>query len=141
MTAQISESIIYEGENRSLLSCPLSDFFSLSDTPSPFQMNCTALWRGYLGSWEIIQGRLYLIEIKAGFDDDNQTTLKDIFPGFSDRVFAHWYTGELRIPDGEQIQYEHNGFGSQYESDILIQIKQGAVESVTIKNNIQGNLL
>lgn len=141
MTAQISESIIYEGENRSLLSCPLSDFFSLSDTPSPFQMNCTALWRGYLGSWEIIQGRLYLIEIKAGFDDDNQTTLKDIFPGFSDRVFAHWYTGELRIPDGEQIQYEHNGFGSQYESDILIQIKQGAVESVAIKNNIQGNLL
>lgn len=141
MTAQISESIIYEGENKSLLSCPLSDFFSLSDTPSPFHMNCTALWRGYLGSWEIKQERLYLIEVKAGFDDDNPTTLQDIFPGFSDRVFAHWYTGELRIPDGEQIQYQHMGFGSQYERDILIQIKQGIVESMTIKDNMPSGSL
>jgi len=141
MTAQISESITYEGKNRSLLSCPLSDFFSLSNTPSPFQMNCTALWRGYLGSWEIKQERLYLVEVKPGFDDDNQTTLADIFPGFPGRVFAHWYTGELRIPDGEQIQYEHNGFGSQYERDILIQIKQGVVESITIKDNMPSGSL
>jgi hypothetical protein len=137
MTAQISESIIYDGENKSLLSCPLGDFFSLSGTPSPFHMNCTALWRGYLGRWEIKQERLYLIEVKASFDDDNTTTLQDIFPGFSDRVFAHWYTGELRIPDGEQIQYLHMGFGSQYERDILIQIKQGVVDGITIKDNMQ----
>lgn len=66
-------------------------------------MNCTALWRVYLGSREIKPERLYLIEIKARFDDDNPTTIQDIFPGFSERVFANWCTGELRIPDGEQV--------------------------------------
>lgn len=135
MTAQISETIMYEGESRSLLSCPLGDYFSLSNTPPPFQMNCTALWRGYLGRWEIKQERLYLTQFNAEFDDDNETTIQDIFPGFSERVFAHWYTGELRIPDGEQMRYEHNGFGSQYERDILIQVKQGVVESVLVRNN------
>jgi len=135
MTAQLSETIMYEGESRSLLSCPLSDYFSLTNTPSPFQMNCTALWRGYLGRWEIKKERLYLIQLDAEFDDDNEITLQDIFPGFSERVFAHWYTGELRIPDGEQMKYEHIGFASQYERDILIQVKQGVVEKVLVRNN------
>ncbi len=139
MTAQISETIIYKNEKRSLLSCPLDDFFLLSKTPSPFQMNCTTLWRGYLGIWEIKEERLYLIKIQAGFDEVNQTSLQDIFPGFKDRVFAHWYTGQLRIPDGEQIEYMHMGFGSQYERDIFLQIKQGVVEGVTIKSNTQAN--
>ncbi len=136
MTAQISETIIYKGENRSLLSCPLGDYFSLSNTQSPFHMNCTALWRGYLGRWEIKQERLYLTEVNAEFDDDNEITMQDIFPGFSERVFAHWYTGELRIPDGEQMRYEHIGFASQYERGILIQVKQGVVTEVLVKNNI-----
>jgi len=89
MTAQISETIMYEGESRSLLSCPLDSYFSLSNTPSLFQMNCTALWRGYIGRWEIKQQRLYLMQLNAEFDDGNEITLQDIFPGFSERVFAH----------------------------------------------------
>ena len=75
------------------------------------------------------------MQLDAEFDDDNEITLQDIFPGFSERVFAHLYTGELRIPDGEQMKYEHIGFGSQYERDILIQVRQGVVENVLVRNN------
>ncbi len=135
MTAQISESILYEDKQRSLLSCPLGDYFHLSSKESPFNGNCTALWRGYLGDWEITHDRLYLTGLKAGFDEENKTTLEDVFPGFKDRVFAHWYTGQLRIPDGEQIEYMHMGFGSQYERDILITVRQGVIEKVSIIEN------
>lgn len=50
--------------------------------------------------------------------------LTSLKAGFKDRVFAHWYTGQLRIPDGEQIEYMHMGFGSQYERDILVTVRQ-----------------
>lgn len=85
MTAQISESIKYKGQDRSLLSCPLCHYFSLANIDSPFDgKNCTALWRGYTGKWEILESRLYLVSVSTGFDEDNKTTLEDIFPGFGE---------------------------------------------------------
>ncbi|WP_157826800.1 hypothetical protein [Colwellia sp. 12G3] len=71
------------------------------------------LWRGYLGVWEIKEERLYLIQLNAEFDDDNETTIQDIFPVFSDPVFAPWCTGELRITEGDQMKYEHKGFSQK----------------------------
>ncbi len=94
---------------------------------------------GYLGTWEIQHDRLYLIEIKAGFDKENKTSLQDLFPGFSERVFAHWFTGELRIPDGEQLKYVHMGFGCEYERDIIINMKKGVVQNVCIQSNTAGD--
>lgn len=136
MTAQISESIKYKGQERSLLNCPLCHYFSLANIESPFDgMKCTALWRGYTGDWELLNDRLYLTSIQAGFDDDNKTTLEDIFPGFGERVFAHWYSGELRIPIGKQIKYVHMGFGSTYEQEVFLQVRQGVVVSEKVEVN------
>jgi hypothetical protein len=135
MTAQISESIKYKDKKRSLLNCPLCHYFSLANIESPFQGNCTALWRGYTGNWEIVNDRLYLTSVKAGFDDDNNTALEDIFSGFGQRVFAHWYTGELRIPVGKQLKYVHMGFASEYKQEVYLQVDQGVVISERVENN------
>ncbi len=63
--------------------------------------------------------------------------LKDLFPSQvrDGRVFASWFTGELRIPDGKMLRYVHMGYGSVYERERFIQIKEGLVVSERIVDN------
>ena len=30
-------------------------------------------------------------------------TLETVFPGFPDRVFAHWYSGTIRLPQSRRL--------------------------------------
>lgn len=135
MTAQFTESITYKGRTRQMCTTPLCNYFELAKKKSPFGRNsCTALYRGYIGGWEIVDNRLYLIKVQAGFDFDGGNTIKleDIFPGYSERVFAHWFSGEVRLPDGELRKYKHMGFGSKYERDILLHMERGVITSEKI---------
>jgi hypothetical protein len=61
--------------------------------------------------------------------------LKDVFPG-CDKVFAHWFTGELRCPQGAQLQYRHMGYGSVYEYDLLMDFKQGVLTEKRARHNL-----
>ena len=36
----------------------------MGDSKPHFQAPSTALWRGYVGSWEIVDDRLYLVELE-----------------------------------------------------------------------------
>ncbi len=71
------------------MSTTLGDYFELTGQTPPFQSNCTALWRGYVGIWEIVNDRLYLIELNGTLQRGERSTLETLFPGFPDRVFAH----------------------------------------------------
>ena len=51
------------------------------------------------------------------------------------RVEATWFTGELRIPDGELLQYVHMGYESVYQRDLLIRIERGRVTGRTLVDN------
>ena len=68
----------------------LNDYFLLSGAPPPFESNSSALWRGYIGSWEINERRLYLVELEGVLEDGTDVTLGTLFPDFPERVFAHW---------------------------------------------------
>lgn len=135
MTAQIAEKLHYEGQEHSMCTNPLSDFFALGGIDPGFESNCTALWRGYLGTWEILNGRLYMIELHGILKDGGNADLATLFPDFPYRVFAHWYSGTVRVPQGRLIQYVHIGYGSIYESDLLIGIQKGIVMSTRIRRN------
>lgn len=53
MTAQIPESILIDGRPRSMCTEPLEDYFAQTGIRPGFEAICTALWRGYVGHWEI----------------------------------------------------------------------------------------
>jgi hypothetical protein len=127
MTAQIREILYYRGERRSMCAEPLADYFALGGRRPAFQGRSTALWRRYIGSWEIWEDRLYLVDLDATLEDGSGASLEAIFPGFPDRVFAHWYTGALRLPQGRQLKYVHMGYGSVYESDLFLRIEKGVL--------------
>lgn len=135
MTAQAREDLLYEGKKLSMCSTPLEDFFDTSGSKPTFALRSTACWRGYLGEWEITDNRLYLIGIDAKLRDGSPVSIATIFPGAADRVFASWYSGTIRIPQGDRIQYFHGGFESVYERDLFLNIKEGVVENTRLVQN------
>lgn len=139
MTAQIGETLFYEGRKHTMCSEPLNDFFALGGEKPAFSANCTALWRGYLGTWEIRDGRLYLIGLRGTLEDGTEASLATLFPDFPERAFAHWYSGTLCIPDGKLLSYVHMGYGSMHERDILIRIEKGVVTETEIRTNGQSD--
>jgi hypothetical protein len=136
MTAQYSEHLTYQGESVALFAEPLASYFLMGGYKPDFAAGNTALHRGYVGSWEIVGGRLYLVRLtgvlaSAGAD----VNLETIFPGYPNRVFAHWYSGTLRVPRGDRLRYVHGGWLSVYERDEMLAFVRGVMQRTWVRDN------
>jgi hypothetical protein len=135
MTAQIPERLLYQGRQVAMCTNPLSGYFAMGGRKPRFLCDSTALWRGYIGSWEIVDDRLYLISLQGKLENGADTTLETIFPDFPHKVFAHWYSGSIRIPEGKQIEYVHMGYASTYERDLFLEFERGVAVRKRMRNN------
>lgn len=135
MTAQVPESLKYQDETLSLCGQPLDSYFELLGEDPPFVAPHTALWRGYVGSWEIHDGRLYLLRLEGCGHSGNHIGLSDLFAEYPERVFAHWVNGVYRANRGKQLKYVHAGFASVYEQDLFFGFEHGLLQSVEVKTN------
>jgi hypothetical protein len=143
MTAQIPERMTIDGRPRAMCSEPLSSYFALLGAQPRFESTCTALWRGYVGHWELIDRRLYLVRVDGRLEEGSEASLATFFPKYPQRVFAHWYTGTLRIPEGRelthgQMAYPHAGNASVRERDQLILVVRGVAVDVDVEIRING---
>lgn len=138
MTAQIPEKLRYKEEDVEMCTTPLYDYFALGIRRPRFESGCTALWRGYVGSWEIAHERLYLVALYGVLEDGTQATLETLFPHASNRVFAYWYSGTLRVPQGKRLEYVHLGYESTYERDLLLDIERGVLVATAERTNTTG---
>jgi len=138
MTAQIPETLDHKGLELTLCDEPLGPFVSNNHLSLKFVARSTALWRGYVGTWAIEEGRLYLIKLSGSVevnDDIQEVGLEALFPKYPDGVFAHWFSGELRCPQGGLLKYVHGGYGSVYEQDLFIDVLKGVVTGErTVRN-------
>jgi hypothetical protein len=130
MTAQAMERLILNGREVSIATEPLASYLSKLKEKPPLVSPTTACWRGYYGTWEIKDNKLYLIKFEGyTLNHPDETELRKvgihyIFPTQT-RVFAKWYSGEIRIPEGNIIKYVHFGYESIFESDLLLEFKKG----------------
>jgi len=128
MTAQAHEFLIINGEKRTMMSCPDFPVGSLGITeeqvPSDGVWNSTACWRGYIGTWVLDDGKLFLKKLEGKY------RLND--PGL---LFAHWFSGTLIVPDGELLKHIHMGYASIYEHELHITIHEGIVTDTTVIDN------
>jgi len=132
MTAQFSDSIIYKGEQYGIDCEPLEPY--LKTRPDiKYDGYCSACWRGYIAKWEVIEDKLYLIglhEFKFGKEEpiikEKTYNFNDIFPE-QDKVFAEWFSGELKIHQGELLHYIHAVYASIYEREVILVIEKGVV--------------
>ena len=135
MTAQIGETLHYRGESLTMATEPLESYFAMGGHNPGLWPSNTALHRGYEGCWEIKEGRLYLVKLTAIFFSGTPASLESVFPGYPDRVFAHWYSGTLRIPQGDRLRYVHGGYLSEYEKDLMLEIEKGVVQRAWMRDN------
>ena len=132
MTAQVDEILIFDGNKTSITFHP-----PLPDShPGIIKVNnqdirnnnsvisSTACWRGYIGTWEIQNDRLYLIDIVGCYQ------MTDNNP-----IFADWVSGLMRVPQGKLVYCDRSG-AKVYEQEIHLRIEQGKViESTLIDAN------
>lgn len=135
MTALIAENLRYRGERVARRTNPLSNYSAMVGLNPRFESTSTALWRGSVGGWEIVDDRLYLVSLDGTTEVGTDATLETVFPGFPDRVFAHWYSGTVRIPQGKQLEYVHMGYASKFEGDLFLDIARGVVVSTRVRQN------
>jgi len=135
MTAQIAERLRYQGDDVAMCTNPLDDYFAMTGVSPHFVPNCSALWRGYVGRWEIADDRLYLIGLDGTLEGGAKASIETIFPGSEDRVFAHWYSGTIRIPQGKELEYVHMGYGSTFERDLFLDVERGVVVATRVQHN------
>ena len=135
MTAQLTNNIFIEGHEYSLASDPLKPYLEENDIKIEGYM--TTCWNGYLSDWDIIDNKLYLIDVFPCFTDEegeNIMSMENLFPE-QDKVFAQWYSGELTIQKGELLNYVHMGYESTYEEHVYIKIENGIVVDSRVEDN------
>jgi len=98
VTDQVHETLIYKGERVAIREEPLGQYFDITGVEPPRDWISTACWRGYEGTWQVIDDRLYLTDINW-VSDTAPSSLTSLFPGFEEAVFAHWFTGTIRISE------------------------------------------
>lgn len=141
MTAQITEHLIYDGKELSMCSEPLRPLIAQNQFPK-FRAFTTACWRGYVGSWEIQSDtdnkkRLYLKKFSGSLESGHEATLETIFPEYPNGVFAHWFSGTVRCPEGKLLDYVHGGYASTYERDLFFEFDKGVlIHELVIENGI-----
>ncbi|MEX0997451.1 MAG: hypothetical protein WDZ45_10415 [Flavobacteriaceae bacterium] len=133
ITAQYPDKITFNGTEYNLNSNPLEPYFDKNPDKRP-EMASTALWRGYVGHFEIIDNELYLTDMTrpAGYYEDENGKSKQrwvsiyrmYFPR-QEKVKIDWFSGILILPFGEMVEYVHQGYASTYSNYWLLEIENG----------------
>ncbi len=135
MTTQAREQIIYKNEKYEMTEEPLEQYLSTMIEEPVFYAQASNCWRGYYGTWKLKGEKLYLIDLIASGEDGKQTGIEDLFPGKKE-VFAEWFCGEIKVPQGELIEYIHFGHESVHEEELILDFQDGVLmDSYSSTNN------
>jgi hypothetical protein len=148
-TAQAPDMIVYDNKVYDLFSNPLESFYRERGGRPQFRIQPNTFssgnQRGYVAIWVIEDDALYLRGIKSRICDPDaqgdsncrRADLKELFGEKSKGagVHADWFSGELRIPEGEMLEYVHGGYASVFERDIILKVEAGKVVGRTAVDN------
>ena len=133
-TAQYPDKIIYNGKMYKLQSNPLEVYFKNNPDKKPeSEIRSSALWRGYVATFEVKDTQLFLKDIEIQYQDTTskekneykwRSVINEVFPNQKD-IKVDWMTGLLVLPHGKLVNYVHMGYSSKYENYILLEIDKG----------------
>jgi len=102
MCEQIKEKLYYKGKQydmgRTRDCYPLNQYLEKRNDVK-FVWQSTSCYNGYIATWAIENNKLLLIELKGYIDGRKEVNLNYVFPNQT-KVFANWFTGEIKIPIG-----------------------------------------
>jgi hypothetical protein len=134
-TTQCSDILYLNGQKHSLESLALEQYYGPGNPRPKFRAPNTATWRGYIATWEIDRGILYLKAIQA-WTDQGEVGLPALFPGQKGPVAATWFTGKLKVPQGKVLKpaVPH----PIYAKYLMITVEKGRVVNQEVIDNPGG---
>ena len=136
--AQYPEKLRIDGKEEQLMATPLEDFWCpLHPRPESLSQTSWACWRGYIGTWEIIDNKLCLLRIERheiwpkGDTFAEQVLEIPLQPllGTDGPVSADWFSGVLRVARGQVLTQVNTGYASVYEEDLFLIVDHGTITS------------
>jgi hypothetical protein len=132
MTAQAAGDIYVYGEKFGMLSLPgwpdgherIEPRSEKAARQSLDIYGRTSCRRNYIGSWEILYGKLYLKSIAGAYKLTQETPL-----------LASWFSGTLRVATGDCVDYIHGGFLSKFSQEHFYEIDAGRVVKSWVVEN------
>ncbi len=123
MTTQAGEILSYNGEKTTIATEPLKPYLETRSDIN-FIFKSTALVRGYIGTWKIKNKKLYLISLIGFIENNEKVDLNYLFPNKKE-VFADWFSGQIRIPEGNLLKEINLGYASVFERDRVLNFNKG----------------
>ncbi len=149
MAAQLPDIIYYDGIRMDLYSNPLELYWDQNNKRPDFETSKECK-RGYVATWEIRDDILLLKSLEAKIKKRYflfwkkiiPYSLKMLFKKAGDRaVTATWFTGKIRIPQGNRTFYVHDGYESRFEREMLITIQKAKVLKTVVLDYTKQELL
>jgi len=132
MTGQQHENFVCESVRYDISEEPLEDYFAVRGSKPVFNWLSSGCWRGYVGTWALTNQRLYLIALRpaVGFEEDHDTrlSLAMLFPNYPKRVFAHWYSGTMRVSVDRKFDYLPDEYWEKLESLVSLSVIPRALD-------------
>jgi hypothetical protein len=136
VTAQSPERIILDGRPRCLYADPLYRLRQRCrmDFGNP-NLRSTANYRGYVGTWEIRDRRLYLVQLcweewtgpngEVPVSEELRLRLFRAAQCNGFPIHAHWFNGVMRIELGRRLVYSHQGWSHWFERERVMRFRAG----------------
>lgn len=133
-TQQEPEKFYWKGKQSSIYNKEfLRDYLENNKIEIPDQYaNSTALWRGYIGTYSIVDNFLTLKDIEVykfnnTVKDYYLVSIYDKLPGRMKNLRIDWYSGLLILPYGEMIESDDYYLGYAYPHYFVFEISKGKV--------------
>ena len=149
MAAQLPDIIIINGEQMDLYSNPLEQYWTLYKKKRPIFETSSTCKRGYIATWEILDKKLLLRSMDGNAEVRSFVFWKKtirysigmLFSKARNRaIIATWFTGKIRIPQGNRTLYVHNEYDSRFEREMVITVEQGGVTKTVVLDYSQQKL-
>ena len=148
-TEQTPDVFIHNGKEAELhttwaYQSPLEHYFSKSKTNSPFQMESTGNYRGYVAHWEVIDKKLFLKKITV--ETEKEEYVKNEVGQYSQKrepydlskvfesgitpngIFADWFSGSILIfVDPYKKTGEGRCYSIEYKKVLIISLSKGVL--------------
>jgi hypothetical protein len=142
MAAQLPDLIMINSEKMDLYSNPLEQYWKGKEAKRPPFYSLDSCKRGYIATWEIHDQQLFLRDVDGSVEKSTfffgkksvKCSMRMLFSKASKAaVKADWYSGKLRIPRGNMTLYDHAGYNSRFEKEIIITVDKGnVIKTVTL---------
>ena len=133
MTKQAGDILSYNGKKTTIATEPLKPYLVTRNDVS-FIFKSTALIRGYIGNWKIKNKKLYLVSLVGFIKNNKKLDLNYLFPNTTE-VFAVWFSGDIRIPEGDMLQKNNIGYASIFARDRILNFNKGMLIAETVIDN------